>query len=445
MRRRRRAPRVAEEGTLFDGLNGTDPIIPPTSYAAPQSPAPPRAVRIDRNALTIAAVVMGSLVIAAVVFVQPTGAGKPHASPPPTALDGTRNTYLDRPLESDQGVAPTSGTTLGMAPADTPLAPFASSMNRASSGAPGVPGAESGLTEDAPRQDALTLVAARRPRSTAVGAVRDIAETQSTLAELRAAIEAPVTASAARPTPNDLVMVTPPPNVTGTPAIESPTMAARPHAVAPAIDSAPGAFSVHAGTVIPAVLVTEINSDLPGDVLAQVARDVYDSRTQQLLLIPKGSKLLGRYENRLGTGQERLLVAWTRIVFPDGRSLALDGLETKDGTGAGGLHDQVDRHGRRLFGTAALLSLVGAGAQLSQPNAGYGTPGSLGYPSPGQVAAGAMGQEFAQVATDMLRRNMDQQPTIRIRQGMPLNVFLTMDVVFPAPYSALTTSASRNR
>jgi hypothetical protein len=166
--------------------------------------------------------------------------------------------------------------------------------------------------------------------------------------------------------------------------------------------------------MLPAVLLTEINSDLPGDVLAQVAHDVYDSRDQQALLIPKGARLIGTYDSDVSSNQRRLFVAWTRVIFPDGRSLALPGLETKDRSGAGGVADRVEQHRRRTFGTAALLSLVGAGAQLAQPNGGYGPVGA--YPSAGQVAAGAAGQQLAQVATEMLRKQMDVQPTIRIRR-----------------------------
>jgi type IV secretory pathway VirB10-like protein len=200
------------------------------------------------------------------------------------------------------------------------------------------------------------------------------------------------------------------------------------------VDSAPGPYALQEGTLIPAVFVTEVNSDLPGAVLAQVARDVYDSRTQRTVLIPAGSRLVGAYEHQLAVGQDRLLVAWTRVIFPDGRSITLPGLETKDAAGAGGVRDRVDRHTRQVFGTATLLSLVGAAVQLSQPNGGYGLLGAV--PSAGQVAAGAAGQQLAQVATQMLQRNMDVQPTIRIRQGTTFNVFVSADLTFPAPYAA---------
>ena len=206
-----------------------------------------------------------------------------------------------------------------------------------------------------------------------------------------------------------------------------------PTAIRTSVEPSPGPFTVQAGSVIPGVLITEVNSDLPGDILAQVSRDVFDSETQRTLLLPKGSRLLGKYDNQVGVGQNRLLVAWTRVIFPDGRSIALPGLPAKDRAGAGGLHDQVDRHAGQVFGTATLLSLITAGAQLAQPNGGYGP---LGYPSPGQIAGGAAGQQVSEVAAQLLRRGMDLQPTIRVRAGMPFNVFLNADLTFPGPYAS---------
>ena len=181
--------------------------------------------------------------------------------------------------------------------------------------------------------------------------------------------------------------------------------------------------------MIPAVLLTEINSDLPGECLAQIARDVYDTPTQRTVLIPKGAKLLCTYDDQVNTGQSRLLIAWTRVLLPDGRSISLPGLPATDGHGARGVSDQVDRHARRAFGTAGLLSLVGAGLQLSQPQ-----QGAFSAPSAGQVAAGAVGQELAQVATQLLQRDLAVQPTLRIRQGTAVNVFVNADLTFPGPY-----------
>ena len=197
------------------------------------------------------------------------------------------------------------------------------------------------------------------------------------------------------------------------------------------VQAAPGPFSVQAGTVIPAVLMTEINSDLPGECLAQITRDVYDTRAQRFLLIPRGSKLLCRYDDQLATGQSRLLVAWTRILLPDGRSVSLPGLPATDGAGARGVSDQVDRHATRAFGTAAALSLIGAAVQLAQPRSGS----VFAPPSTGQIMAGALGQELNQVAVEMLRRDLPNRQTIRIRQGTEFNVFLTTDLAVPGPYA----------
>ena len=125
-------------------------------------------------------------------------------------------------------------------------------------------------------------------------------------------------------------------------------------------------YEVREGTLIEAFLITAIHSDLPGEVLAHVSRNVYDSQTQQALLIPKGTRLVGTYDSQLALGQGRLLVAWTRMVLPDGRSVDLPGLASKDLQGASGLTGHVDRHRLSTFGDALMLSVVGAGLALSQ-------------------------------------------------------------------------------
>ena len=201
--------------------------------------------------------------------------------------------------------------------------------------------------------------------------------------------------------------------------------------MSPAIEPAGSPYTLRAGTVIPALLLTGIISDLPGDLVAQVSRDVYDSRTQRLLLIPKGARLLGTYDNQVAAGEDRLLVAWTRLIFPDGRSLRLPGLALKDLQGQTGAKDQVNTHWRRVFGRALLLSAISAGVQL-EPTA---ADEPLAPPSAGQVAASALGQELSNVALEILRRGMDAPPTITIRQGHPFTVFLNGDLVLDGPYT----------
>jgi type IV secretory pathway VirB10-like protein len=199
------------------------------------------------------------------------------------------------------------------------------------------------------------------------------------------------------------------------------------------IDSSPSpVYVLAAGTVLPAALVTEINSDLPGTVVAQVSRDVYDSRTGAHLLVPRGTKLIGRYDSHLSVGQRRLLVTWTRLVAPDGRELALPDVASIDAHGAAGLSDVTDNHVPRVFGTALLLSAISAGAQLSQPTSGN----ALTSPSAGQVAAGALGQQMSGTGLDLVRRDADIPPTITARAGLAFDLILARDLVLPFTYDA---------
>jgi Bacterial conjugation TrbI-like protein len=197
------------------------------------------------------------------------------------------------------------------------------------------------------------------------------------------------------------------------------------------VDSAPSPYALTAGTVLAATLVTEINSDLPGTVVAQLTRDAYDSFTGEHLLIPRGTKLIGRYDSHLSAGQRRLLVTWTRLVFPDSRELALPDVAAIDEHGAAGLSDVTDNHWPRVFGTALLFSAIGAGAQLSQPSSGS----ALTTPSAGQVAAGALGQQMSGTALDAVRRSGDIPPTITARAGLAFDLVLAHDLVLSSPYA----------
>ncbi len=126
-------------------------------------------------------------------------------------------------------------------------------------------------------------------------------------------------------------------------------------------------FALRAGTVITGFLMTGINSDVPGDVVGQTSREIFDSRTQQVLLIPRGSKLIGTYDNRT-VRSGRLIVEWTRLLFPDGRSIALPHAKATDAIGESGLHDQVNHHYGRLFGTALLTPHLRRGCSSPNPS-----------------------------------------------------------------------------
>jgi len=186
----------------------------------------------------------------------------------------------------------------------------------------------------------------------------------------------------------------------------------------------PSPFTIRTGTVIPGVMISGINSDLPGRMIAQVSQNVYDSATGQHLMIPQGARLYGRYDSNVAMGQERVLIVWERIIYPDGSALNINFMPGSDQEGFAGFQDQVDNHYWRIFGNAALLSVITAGAQLSQPD----SQGDDGYDA-NQILAAQLGQQFGQVGQEMIRRNMNIQPTLKIRKGYRFNIMITKDIV----------------
>ncbi len=194
----------------------------------------------------------------------------------------------------------------------------------------------------------------------------------------------------------------------------------------------PGAgLRLEAGTVLPAALVTAVDSDVAGPLVAQVTQDVFD-RDQRQVVIPRGSRLLGAYDSQVALGESRLLVAWSRVIFPDGSGLSFPGLPAATRAGEAGLPGSVDNHLARVFGSAVLLSVLGAGVQLSQPqeSATFGAAAATR-----QGAAAAVGQELSSVAIEILRRQLSVPPTIRIAAGTRFYVFLRGDVRFDEPAS----------
>ena len=185
-----------------------------------------------------------------------------------------------------------------------------------------------------------------------------------------------------------------------------------------------------AGTVIAAALITGINSDLPGQVLASVTEAVYDTATGRHLLIPQGSRLIGHYDSQVAFGQRRVLLVWTRLILPDASSLALDRLPGVDAAGFAGLEDQVDWHWSQLLAGAALSTLIGIGAELAAPDRGDGQNQVI-------VATRQSIQDSVnQVGQDITRRSLDVQPTLTIRPGFPVRVIVSRDLVL-RPYQPL--------
>jgi type IV secretion system protein VirB10 len=192
-------------------------------------------------------------------------------------------------------------------------------------------------------------------------------------------------------------------------------------------------YEIKAGWDIPATLESGVNTDLPGEVKAVVRENVYDTATGQYLLIPQGSRLIGQYDNRVSYGQSRAIVIWSRLIFPDGSSVDLDGMVGHDASGAAGFHDQVDNHFVRLVSMALMLSAFTAGVEMSQPQ-GSSASGAL---SPSAAATQALGQQFGQLGMEVTRKNLAIQPTVKIRSGYRFNVRVNRDIAFTEPYGDL--------
>lgn len=183
-------------------------------------------------------------------------------------------------------------------------------------------------------------------------------------------------------------------------------------------------YVVQAGTVIPAALLTGIQSDLPGQVTAQVTEHVYDTPTGKFLLIPQGSRLIGQYDSQVSFGQKRVLLVWNRIMLPDGKSIVLERQQGADARGFSGLEDEVDYHWWDLIKAASLSTLLSVGAELGSNRDESDLVRALRRGS--QDSINNTGQQ-------LVRRQLNIQPTLTIRQGFPVRVIVNRDLVM-SPY-----------
>lgn len=182
-------------------------------------------------------------------------------------------------------------------------------------------------------------------------------------------------------------------------------------------------YEVMAGTLISASLITGLDSDLPGLVVAQVTQNVYDTVTGHSLLIPQGSRLIGSYDSVVAFGQSRALVVWQRIIMPDGSSIQIDNLPATDAQGYSGLEDDVDYHTWALIKGVAVSTLLGVGTQLSLNSQ---SDLLLSIRQSTQDSVNQAGQQITQ-------KNLNIQPTLKVRPGWPLRVIVHKDLVL-RPY-----------
>jgi type IV secretion system protein TrbI len=178
-------------------------------------------------------------------------------------------------------------------------------------------------------------------------------------------------------------------------------------------------YMVQAGSVISAALITGIRSDLPGTITAQVTQNVYDSVTGKYLLIPQGSRLIGEYDSQVSFGQNRVLLAWDRLILPDGRSIQLDRLPGADGAGYSGLQDRVNQHWGGMLRAALISTLLSVGTEV----------GSSDDDELVRALRQGTSQSIGRTGQDLVRRQMGVQPTLTIRPGFQLRVIVTRDIV----------------
>ncbi|MDX8438989.1 TrbI/VirB10 family protein [Mesorhizobium australafricanum] len=183
-------------------------------------------------------------------------------------------------------------------------------------------------------------------------------------------------------------------------------------------------YQLMAGSVIAASLITGINSDLPGLVVAQVTENVHDTVTGNTLLIPQGSRLIGTYDSVVAFGQKRALLVWQRIILPDGSSIEIDNLPATDTAGYAGLEDKVDFHTWQLIKGVAVASLLGVGTELSFGNNESDLVKAIRESTQ---------QNVSQAGQRITEKNLNIQPTITVRPGWPLRVIVHKDLVL-RPY-----------
>jgi type IV secretion system protein VirB10 len=179
---------------------------------------------------------------------------------------------------------------------------------------------------------------------------------------------------------------------------------------------------LQSGAIIPAALVTGIRSDLPGQIVAQVTQNVYDSPTGRVLLVPQGAKLIGRYDSETSFGQDRVLLAWDRLILPDGRSILLDRQPGADAAGGAGLKDRVDNHWGGILKAALVSTLLSVGAEV----------GSSSDDDLVRALRQGTSSSINQTGQQVVQRQLGIRPTLTIRPGAPLRVIVTRDLVLEA-------------
>jgi type IV secretion system protein VirB10 len=411
------------------------PSSPQTPAAVPVAPPnlklraqPPGVMRLSKKALTVMGLVAGVGIGGALVYALQTRNAHPKA---PELLSTTSHTTADglANLPKDYQTVPKLGAPL---PGDLGRPILAAQAAGKDVPAPSMatPGAAAqspqATAAQQARQQALQVQSAAR--SSKLFTSSDAVGSAGADGAAPASEGAPTTAALTNPAPSTTAAQSPASQTAQTsqsakrafldaPADKRTTSADR--LTAPA-----SPYVVQAGSVIAAALITGLRSDLPGQITAQVTENIYDSPTGRTLLIPQGARLVGEYDSQVAFGQERVLLAWTRLILPDGRSIALERQPGSDAAGYAGLEDGVDNHWGKLFQAAILSTLLSVGSEA-------GT--SQDENNLAQALRAGAANSFSQTGQQIVEHELTIQPTLTIRPGYPVRVMVTHDLVLE-PY-----------
>ena len=403
-----------------DEFDVADGPVRPVERAVPiatRAPAP-RPRRLSRRAITLFA--GGSAIGLAGALVFALSSSSHHAAPQETvAVDHRQPSDLLATAPKDYG-AVARETATGLGPPST------------SSSLPGTTGADGstspatgGATSNSPNNDTAAAVQRQRQQrdsarssklfaSAETGRSTQTAEAQpATSVTTSIAPGAPTSPASADAQNRKAAFVT---GGARTPSVNSGQLTA-----------AAGRYVVTAGSTIAAALITGLSSDLPGEVVAQVTEDVFDSTSGRARLIPQGTRLIGSYDAHVGYGQSRALVVWTRLILPDGRSLDLDRLIGTDAAGQSGFADRVNHHTGKLLQAGMLSTLFGVGSNIA--TSGSGNDG-IAF-----AIRDSAGQSVERAGDKLVGRQLDVQPTITIRPGARVRVLVSRDLVLE-PWTA---------
>jgi|TARA_R110002167_G_scaffold184717_1_gene385205 type IV secretory pathway VirB10-like protein len=190
-------------------------------------------------------------------------------------------------------------------------------------------------------------------------------------------------------------------------------------------------YTIMMGTMLNATLVTGIDSDLPGEIIAQINQNVFDSITGNYLLIPQGTKVIGKYDSSVSYGQNRVLLVWTTLILPDGEQVNLQGQPGVGLNGLAGLTGDVNNHWGSILKNVLMMSVFGGVIQVAAGGAsGSSTKGT----SATQLVAASLGQQIGQAGLTVIQKSMNIQPTINIKAGDNFKILLTRNFILPSPY-----------